>query len=485
MEYQPVIGIEVHVQLNTATKLFCSCLNEYKPNDPNINICPFCTGQPGALPVLNKAAVQKAIAFGVAVKGKIPDKTRWDRKNYFYPDLPAGYQISQYDNPIVESGEVEFFIEDKKTGKFEPSKISLTRAHLEMDAAKLLHAGGKTMVDFNRSGAPLIEIVTEPEIYSSSQAMAFVNELQLLVRKINISDADMEKGQMRFDCNISLKTPDTKNLPPYKVEIKNINSVRALGRAIEYEINRQKEMLEVGQNPVQETRGWRDDLGISESQRTKEEAHDYRYFPEPDLQILVISPSDIPGLEELPPLPSALRKAYLDQGLSMQVANTLVNQQDVGDFYKRCVQEIEDKEIKKTLANIITINLISLRESLERPVDTIITEKNLLALAKLFKEEKLSNQGLQKAIEFLVDNPDLEAEEIVVTQGLMQVNDETSLGAFADLAIQNNPKAVGDYKEGKVQVIGFLVGQCMKESKGQGNPAKFKEILEKKLRERP
>lgn len=332
----PVIGLEVHVQINTATKLFCSCRNEYSPDEPNKNICPFCTGQPGALPVLNRVAVRKAIQFGVAVNGRIPAKTRWDRKNYFYADLPTGYQISQYDNPIVEGGRIEYYAENKQTGEFTQHTLNLTRAHLEADAAKLLHAGGKTMVDFNRAACALVEIVSEPELHSAAEAMGYVAELQLLVRRLGISDADMDKGQMRFDCNLSLQTDAEQaegKLPSYRTETKNINSIRSLGRAIEYEIKRQTELLAQGITPVQETRGWKDDLNRSDSQRSKEDAMDYRYFPEPDLQILEISESDKPKLSDLPELPQIQRQRYLDQGLHIQIANTFVTQPEVGELY--------------------------------------------------------------------------------------------------------------------------------------------------------
>jgi aspartyl-tRNA(Asn)/glutamyl-tRNA(Gln) amidotransferase subunit B len=343
MKLYPVIGLETHVQLNTVTKLFCSCLNEYAPEDPNKNICPFCTGQPGSLPKLNKEAVRKAIKFGVAVNAKIPDKTRWDRKNYFYPDLPNGYQISQYDNPVVAGGKLEFWVEDGDSGKFAPFSVELTRAHLEADAAKLLHVGNKTMVDFNRSCSPLIEIVTEPVMHSAAQAMAYVTELQLLVRRLGISDGDMDKGQMRFDCNLSLQTEEqlaSGTLPSYRVETKNINSVRALGRSIEYEIKRQTTLLEQGITPDQETRGWRDDKGLSITQRSKEDAMDYRYFPEPDLKVLEISRSEVPDLSQLPTSPNTLRQKYLDMGLSYQIANTFVTQENVGKYFEEVISGI-------------------------------------------------------------------------------------------------------------------------------------------------
>jgi aspartyl-tRNA(Asn)/glutamyl-tRNA(Gln) amidotransferase subunit B len=385
----------------------------------------------------------------------------------------------------VQGGWLEFYTEDKNTGQFEPSKVQLTRAHLETDAAKLIHAGGKTMVDFNRSGSPLIEVVTEPQLRSSAEAIAFVNELQLLARRINISDADMEKGQMRFDCNLSLQNDEQKQkneLPKYKVEVKNINSVRALGRAIEHEIIRQKEMLEKGEAPIQETRGWRDDLNKSESQRTKEDAHDYRYFPEPDLPIVQIRPQDVPQLEDLPELPNHQRQRYLDMGLSHQTANTFVTQIEVGNFFDEVIgtsSEIDD--LRKTIANIITVNLIATSTKLEKPISDLVSAKNLVALARLFADKKINNQAVQTTLEVLQENPDYEAEEVVATRGLMQVTDDTALGAFVDVVIENNPQVVEQLKSGKTQALDFLVGQCMKESRGKGNPQKFREILQQRL----
>ena len=338
--YHTIIGLEIHVQLNTKTKLFCSCLNEYSPDQPNKNICPFCTGQPGALPQLNQVAIKKAIQFGLAVNATIPETTRWDRKNYFYPDLPAGYQISQYINPVVEGGSIGFLIEDKNSGQFTQSTVELTRAHLEADAGKMIHTGTKSFVDFNRSACPLIEIVTEPVLRSSEQAMAFISELQLLVRRLGISDGDLDKGQMRFDCNLSLQTDEEFNnnqLPNYRTETKNINSIRALGRAIEYEIKRQKEMLEDGITPVQETRGWKDDLNKSTSQRTKEDAMDYRYFPEPDLPMVRITQADKDDLVITTELPNAQRQRYMDLGLNVQQANTFVNNDSAGKLLDQII----------------------------------------------------------------------------------------------------------------------------------------------------
>lgn len=488
MKYSPIIGLETHIQLNTKTKLFCSCLNEYTPDFPNKNICPFCTGQPGALPALNKAAVKKAIEFGVAVNAKIPSKTRWDRKNYFYPDLPAGYQISQFDNPIVEGGTVHFFIENKKTGEFVASKVNLTRAHLEADAGKSLHLEGKTLVDYNRAGGPLVEIVSEPEILSSGQAMAFVAEIQLLARSLGISDADMEKGQMRFDCNISLQNEEEKKsgkLPSYKVEIKNINSIRSIGRSIEYEIGRQTKILESGKIPDQETRGWRDDLNQSVSQRSKEMAHDYRYFPEPDLRILLIKPEDIPSLDSLPKLPQKQRQEYLDLGLNLQITNTLIAQKPLSEYFEAILKENqvanEDKKLIKIIGNILTVNLLGLSTKSEKPVETLVDKASFFEVCKEFSEQKISNQAVQKILEILIQNPDQKVSQIIEKEGLLQVSDDGLLESIVDTVLKNNPNVVKDYREGKIQVIGFLVGNCMKESKGKGNPQKFKQILEKKL----
>jgi aspartyl-tRNA(Asn)/glutamyl-tRNA(Gln) amidotransferase subunit B len=482
--YHPVIGLEIHVQLNTKSKLFCSCGNEYLPDSPNTNICPFCTGQPGALPVLNKEAVKKAIILGTALGSKIPTKTRWDRKNYFYPDLPTGYQISQYDNPIVEGGKLDFFIESKTDGKFEPYSVELTRAHLEADAAKLLHSGGKTFVDFNRCACPLIEIVTEPVMHSAGQAMAFVSELQLLVRKLGISDADMDKGQMRFDCNLSLQTDAqlaSGELPNYRTETKNINSIRSLGRAIEYEIKRQSELLDEGTRPTQETRGWKDEMNKSTSQRSKEDAMDYRYFPEPDLMILEILETDKPTLADIAELPSMQRARYLESGLSIQIANTFVAQEAVGKLFDETIAENSKPEIAKTIANIISGPLLALATKLEKPAESLVSKSNLITLCDLFSQDKISNQGLATSLEILANNIESNALEIVETNGLLQVTDDGALQEIVDKVINSNSAQVAQYREGKVELLGYFVGQSMKASSGKGNPKKFSELLAKSL----
>jgi aspartyl-tRNA(Asn)/glutamyl-tRNA(Gln) amidotransferase subunit B len=485
----PVIGLEIHVQLNTMTKLFCSCKNDYDPEQPNTNICPFCTGQPGALPLLNKAAVEKAILFGIAVGAKIPEKTRWDRKNYFYPDLPSGYQISQYDNPIVVGGGLDFWVENKENGNFVSSFVELTRAHLEADAAKLQHIGNKSYVDFNRSCAPLIEIVTEPVITSSAQAMAFVSELQLLVRKLGISDGDMEKGQMRFDCNLSLQTKDQNDnseLPKYRTETKNINSIRALGRAIEFEIARQSKLLEQGITPEQETRGWKDDQNKSVTQRSKEDAMDYRYFPEPDLKILEIRPEDIPGIENLPVLPNQQRLEYMDIGLSVQIANTLVTNENLGDFFNNTLKQKQlenlsgDKNLTITMGNLLTGVIFALILKNEKTIEGFLDEISFLKICKLFSSDKINNKAVQTILDqILLGENDI--DKIIEENNLLQVTDTKTLLIIVERVLEQNQKVTEEYKSGKIQVIGFLVGQCMKEAKGSGNPKIFNDLLVEKL----
>jgi aspartyl-tRNA(Asn)/glutamyl-tRNA(Gln) amidotransferase subunit B len=479
MKLYPIIGLEIHVQLNTKTKLMCHCLNEYAPDQPNKNICPFCTGQPGALPVINQGAVRKAILFGQAIGSTIPEKTRWDRKNYFYPDLPAGYQISQYDNPIVEGGEISFFIEDKNTGQFVESSVLMTRAHLECDAAKLLHIGGKTMVDFNRSGAPLVEIVTEPVITSSAQAMAFVNELQNIVRMLGISDGDMDKGMMRFDCNLSLRTQeefDNGKLPNYRTETKNINSIRSLGRAIEYEILRQTKLLEEGIRPDQETRGWKDDQNKSVSQRSKEDAMDYRYFPEPDLQILVITDEDKLPTDKIPQLPHALRKSLIAKGLTTQIANTILDNSEVNTVFK----ELDNGTNTKTLANVLTGPLMAKSKFVDKPITDILTSTQIGELINLVSQDKINNQNIIKVIDLITNSED-KIEEVATKNNLIIVSDTGMLTSIVEKVIEANPAIAQEFKDGKVQVIGFLIGQCMKEAKGQGNPKLFTDIIKSKL----
>jgi aspartyl-tRNA(Asn)/glutamyl-tRNA(Gln) amidotransferase subunit B len=359
---------------------------------------------------------------------------------------------------------------------------------LEADAGKLLHSGNLTLVDYNRSGCPLIEVVTEPVIRSSAEAMAFVNELQLLVRELGISDGDMDKGQMRFDCNLSLQTEEelkSNTLPNYRTETKNINSVRALGRAIEYEIERQTKLLEEQKRPVQETRGWKDDQNKSVSQRSKEEAMDYRYFPEPDLRVLEISTDDLKKLSKIPKIPSIKRKELLEIGLTHQNANTLIQEKDLYQLFDQTYQNnkqiIKDKNLIKVISNILTVQVLTVAQKNDISSLNVVTPKQLIDLAILFGDKSINNVGLLKIIENTKQNHELDVNTFAKESDLIQSNDENALKEIVNIVIENNPKPVGQYRSGKIEVLGFLVGQCMKLSKGSGNPVIFKQLLEQIL----
>ncbi|HYD91864.1 MAG TPA: Asp-tRNA(Asn)/Glu-tRNA(Gln) amidotransferase subunit GatB, partial [Flavobacterium sp.] len=330
--YEPIIGLEIHVQLKTATKLFCSSPNDFAGTEPNTNICEICTGQPGTLPRLNQEALKKAIMVGLALNCEIAVVTKFDRKNYFYPDLPKGYQISQFDQPI--NGVGHMMVGERKIG--------ITRAHLEEDAGKLIHAGNKSLVDYNRTGVPLLEIVTEPDFRSPAEAGEFLRHLRSIVRYLGVSDADMEKGQLRVDANVSVRQAGEKNLPPYKVEVKNMNSFKAVEAALEYEIERQKELLDAGQTPVDETRGFVDDTRQTVSQRVKEGAHDYRYFPEPDLPQIEISREFVEQIRsELPELPAQkLIRFTAEYGLPAADTAQLVEDKDTAAYFEAVASEL-------------------------------------------------------------------------------------------------------------------------------------------------
>jgi aspartyl-tRNA(Asn)/glutamyl-tRNA(Gln) amidotransferase subunit B len=484
MSWRLVIGIETHIQLNTQTKLFCSCANDYDPNNPNSNICEFCTGQPGALPILNKEAVKKTIILGVALGAKIPKITKWDRKNYFYPDSPNGYQITQLDQPLIKGGNIEFYIENKENGSFTESSVAINRAHLEGDAGKLLHAMGKTMIDFNRSTCPLVEVVSDPVIHSKEQAMAYVSELQLLVRKIGVSFADMEKGQMRFDVNISLQDDleqAQNKLPGYRIEIKNINSVRSVGRVIEYETARQLALLQSGVTPGQETRGWDDEKGISILQRSKEDAMDYRYFPEPDIPPLKLEAKDIPSIQDIAVIPSAYRKELLDLGIPLQTINTFLTQSNFGNYFDSVKHTIQSHDLLRTFANLLTSNVSSVIGESDKQPSEVISSSELIEVATLFETEQINNKGVATIIELKHTGDARSIQDIITEEQLLQVNDDSILQVFVDVVVSTNEKAVEDVRAGKEQAIGSLIGQCMKESKGQGNPQKFRELLRKKI----
>ena len=481
MKYDIVIGIETHIQLNTQTKMFCRCSAQSWEAQPNTQVCPVCLGLPGALPVINQQALHKAMLVGAALNATIATHCKFDRKNYFYPDLAKGYQISQYDQPINSGGYVD--IED--------TRIGITRAHLEEDVGKLSHEDGRSLVDFNKGGIPLLEIVSEPEITSAAQAKAYVQTLRQIVRYIEVNDGNMEKGVIRADVNISLQEPGkwqyqngkftTKD--GYKLnnrtEIKNLNSFRSIERAVEYEIKRQAEALQRGQEIVQETRGWDDAKGKTFSQRTKEEAHDYRYFPEPDLPPLEIDEEWVRRVKaELPELPRGKQQRFQKgYGLSEYDARLLSDERLVADWFEKAV--VTYGKEAKPVANWMLGEVSRLQNDRQNiVVDSQLQPENLATLLSLLDQGKISATSAKQVLTELYDkggNP----EKIITQRGLEQVSGSQDLEPIAQKVIAENPDAVQKIKDGKSATIQFLVGQVMKETKGRANPAAVVELINK------
>ncbi len=463
--------------------MFCACLNDADEQHPNVNICPICMGHPGTLPVINKRAVESVLRVGLALGGKIPDYSRFDRKNYFYPDLPKGYQISQYKYPLVNNGALVLPESEKK--------IRITRVHLEEDTGRLLHDNADTLVDFNRAGVPLMELVTEPDISSAAEARAFAEEFQLVLRYLGVSDADMEKGQMRIEANISLG--DLNGKLGVKVEIKNLNSFRAVEQAIEYEHKRQEKILGNGDKIEQETRGWDDSKQKTFLQRKKEEAHDYRYFPEPDLLPLNLTKKEDFDLEalrsSLPELPwqkrERMAKEYNLKGDALLMA---VRDNGLADFLEKSVSELlewakdsilKEKDLIKLAVNYITSDLQALVKEKESSFsELLITPENFAELIKMLAKNEISSRGAKNALSkmFLSGG---DPSEIVESGGLKQIDDESQLENSVKKAIKANPKAVADFKKGKQQSLQFLIGQIMRETKGAANPEVIRSLLTK------
>ncbi len=491
-KYEPVIGLEVHVELKTKTKMFCSCKNDPDERHPNVNICPVCTGQPGTLPVINKEAVNSVIKVGLALKSKIGEVTKWDRKNYFYPDLPKGYQISQYDNPICLGGELKIPGSDKK--------IRITRVHLEEDTGRLIHFGhvGHSLVDFNRAGVPLMELVTEPDLRSGEETSVFAQELQLIFRYLGVSDADMEKGQLRVEANLSIKPIGSDKLGT-KVEVKNLNSFKAARNAIDYEIKRQTELLEQGKKIIQETRGWDESKGETVLQRIKEESHDYRYFPEPDLPPLTIDFGMVKEFEaDLPELPSDKRKRFKSQyGLADNQINIMVNNKKLAGFFENVVSELlnwdkedpaphsienDKQELIAIAANYLLSDFLGLLNEASAGIDDIkINAENFAEWCNLIHRGVITSRVAKDVLkEMWATGKD--PSVIIKEKDLVQVKDTGELEKAAEKVINENKKAVADYKKGKEASLQFLVGQIMKETHGRANPETISEILKKLLK---
>jgi aspartyl-tRNA(Asn)/glutamyl-tRNA(Gln) amidotransferase subunit B len=475
--YEVVVGIEIHVQLKTASKMFCSCSTEVRGAPPNTLTCPVCLGLPGALPVINRRAVEHVLATGLAIGGKIPEVTRWDRKNYFYPDLPKGYQISQYDLPLTAGGSLTVETSEGSV------VVGITRAHLEEDTARLLHqttpSGERiSLVDFNRSGMPLMEIVTEPCINSAEAARRYAEELRLLLLTIGASDAQMEEGQMRVEANVSLRPPGTEKLGT-RVEVKNMNSFRSVERAIAYEIERQSEALDAGLTLTQETRGWDDNRGETYTMRLKEESEDYRYFPEPDLPPLRTDAALLDSIRaQMPELPQARRARYRDSlGLSAYDATVIAGS---GGAYFDAAMAASPGLDPKRVASLYS--KIALRELKTAP--ELLTSRDPAQLARaseLVASGAISSQNAEQIYERHLQTGEA-VDAIVAELGLSQITDSAALADVIERVVAGNPSAVADYRAGKVQAVKFLTGQAMKETRGQANPAVLQQLLEERLR---
>lgn len=463
--YKPTIGIEVHAELKTRTKMFCDCANDPHGGEPNAYICPVCMAHPGTLPVINKEAVKHVLKVGVALGSELASYTEFDRKNYFYPDIPKGYQISQYLYPLVKGGKL--------------AGVSITRVHLEEDTARSQHESGEgSLVDYNRAGVPLMELVTEPVIHDAKTAGNFARELQLLLRTLGVSDANMERGEMRVEANISVSKTDTFGT---KVEVKNLNSFKSVESAIEYEIKRQIELLERGEKVVQETRGWDEAKGKTFSQRLKESADDYRYFPDPDLPKLDITKMSDFSLsrlgEEMPILPQEKRLKYSNLGLTREQIETIISDAQLNTFFEKAIaSEVRDTVIKH-IANYVTSDVIALLAK-----GGVIESYEPLLFAELMKmvaEGSITSRVAKDLLPEVLLGSD--PRTLAESKGLLQNNSADAILPIVQSIIAEHASVVAEYKGGKVSSIQFLIGQAMKATKGSANPALLKELFEKEL----
>jgi len=474
MKYEPVIGLEVHVQLATKSKIFCSCSTQFG-SSPNSNTCPVCLGLPGSLPVLNREALTLAVRAALALNCQIAERLKFDRKNYFYPDLPKAYQISQYDKPVSFKGFLNVVL---KNG--EKRRIGITRAHMEEDAGKLLHdQHDDTLVDYNRTGTPLLEIVSEPDIRTPEEAYSYLTQLKAVLEYSEVSDCNMQEGSLRCDANVSIR-PAGETKFGTRAEIKNLNSFKAVQKAIEYEIIRQAEVLDGGGKVVQETRLWNDEKGKTFTMRSKEEAHDYRYFPEPDLVPFTISRDAVSEIQKtLPELPEARRLRFKeDYKLSDYDADALVSEKKLANFYEETCRHTPDP---KLAANWLLSELLGHLNARKLPIESSpINPKALGELVSLIQNATISGKIAKDVLPEMIDTGKT-AAMIVKEKGLVQITDTGALEGIVAQVIQENEKVADDYRSGKKEAIGFLVGQVMKLSKGKANPGIVNQLLQKKL----
>ena len=490
-KYIPVIGMEVHVELKTKSKMFCNSKNGLgHEKEPNIHICPVCTAQPGTLPVPNQTAIEFVQLAGLALNCELNLKSKFDRKNYFYPDLPKGYQISQYDQPLCGLGHM-----DIQTSEGE-KHIGVTRIHLEEDTGKLIHPGGAdyTLVDYNRAGVPLMELVTEPDIENGEQARIFCTRLQQICRYLGISDADMEKGNMRCEVNLSLHKEGEPKLSGTKVEVKNINSFRFVEKAINYEIERQTEALENGETLVQETRGWDSVKNVTVSQRKKESAHDYRYFPEPDIPPMEFSAAYVENLRaKLPELPAAKEKRFAEEyGLNSADILVLTAEADLAEYFEQVIGELkekivshevlasEEKAIKLAVNYMISELRKHLAENNHDVRDLKITPENYAELIGIVADGKINSSAAQIVLKEMYHTGG-DPSQIIEEKNLGQMDDSAALEEVVDKVLAANQQSIDDFKAGKENALKFLMGQVMRQSGGKANPQAVMEILKKKI----
>jgi aspartyl-tRNA(Asn)/glutamyl-tRNA(Gln) amidotransferase subunit B len=467
--YITTIGLEVHAELHTASKMWCGCKNDSTEKRPNQNICEVCMAHPGTLPVANKEAIKKVVTVGCAVGANIADFTEFDRKNYFYPDIPKGYQLSQYKLPIVSNGEI--------------NGVALTRIHLEEDTAKSSHENGMTLVDYNRAGVPLMELVTEPVVHSAEQAVAFARELQRILRYVGASDANMELGQMRIEANISVSKDPNKF--GTKVEVKNINSFASVFGAINYEVARHIALIEEGGQVVQETRGWDEVKLETFSQRKKENAHDYRYFPDPDLPKLYLSKLfDLEAIKAaLPEMPSVRRARYTDTfGIKADITEILIDSPLLAYFFDSVIEN-KDSAFAQLASNYLISDVLGLlkKDAKETTEATLPSTASFRTLIEMVQAGDLSSRGAKDLLPFMLADTNLDVKKTAEEKGMIQKNDPEALKQIITEVLAENPAQVAEYKSGKESMFMFFVGQAMKKSKGAGNPGLFQELLKEEL----